>query len=270
MCSICTSARRRTAFTRAEFFATTSILAFTALVVIPAVLSQDMPGPNSTSSLPTVCLSNLRVQAQAMHMYALDNEDIIPSGLMFEGEPPDICVFGTPHWAFLPYVGYNNEFGSLRRLWPYCSNGRVSRLESAFAATAVYQCPEHPDPTSPLDYVTNAMDIPYTGDDNLVGLRNASDLAAIIDPARYVYMTESHASLYSSYGPGAYRVHQFFLPLHLPLAGMPRIANDRRHRRGVNVMFFDGHAAPIALETLDPGFPAPLCERLTWFSPCSP
>ncbi len=63
------------------------------------------------------------------------------------------------------------------------------------------------------------------------------------------------------------RYHDLFFTSQLPLAPVPRIANDKRHPGGINSLFFDGHAATMSIRKLDAGWPENIGVRMRWFAP---
>jgi prepilin-type N-terminal cleavage/methylation domain-containing protein/prepilin-type processing-associated H-X9-DG protein len=144
---------------------------------------------------------------------------------------------------------------------------------------------------SPLDYVASAMPIPY--DDRNIGAdqggdmswnpeggwqgvpvdstayretSNIEDFPTGASPAALIYVTEGHKSLPYHGSWSGTLFHHFFLGIHLPFAGTPRIADDQRHPAGIDALFFDGHAATLDLHQVDPAWPNPLAIRLKWFT----
>ena len=139
-----------------------------------------------------------------------------------------------------------------------------------------------------MDYVASALPVPYTsawyGWD--LGLNQQVDvkdpeftpqgppireyvrqskltrMAAKVNPARFVYVTEAHVSLFRS----NFAYHHFFSVSHLPFGRFPRIANDQRHPGGITSLFFDGHANVMALRKMDVGWPNTLAVRVKWLS----
>jgi prepilin-type N-terminal cleavage/methylation domain-containing protein/prepilin-type processing-associated H-X9-DG protein len=144
---------------------------------------------------------------------------------------------------------------------------------------------------SPLDYVASAMPIPYN-DKNInadqggdmswdpeggwegvdvnatayMETSNIEDFPAGASPAALIYVTEGHTSLPYIGSSSGTLFHHFFVGMHLPFAGRPRIANDQRHPGGLDALFFDGHAATLDLHQIDPAWPNPLALRLKWFT----
>lgn len=269
-------------FAPVELLLVVSVLSMILLLVLPMMRQVQ------THQTSLVCLGNLRVQGMAQAMYTADYDGWFPSGLMTYGSPNDgsYCEYGSTHWAYLPYMGYQNEYGDLPTLWRPCGSPREHRLSNAFFSIPEYQCPQHPDATSPLDYVVNSMPIPFTvlnlsvpwewgltcspvgvGTVDEVPFRNVDTLAATIDLSAYICITEANPCLN---GPDfGLRFNAFFLGSHLPFAGSPRIANDQRHPYGLSNLFFDGHVQGLALHELDPGYPNAPVDRLRYFSPCN-
>ncbi len=178
------------------------------------------------------------------------------------------------------------------------------RMAEAYSTMVDYQCPEFPlvtaapegrviTSTADLDYVVNAMPIPFSprsarasqsaglepdvdgngaagvlvASTDYYGLRRDSSIKRAAD---YIYITEVNSSviennLTSTEGYN-FRFHHFFTGSHLPYAGTPRIASDKRHSGGLNALFFDGHADTLSPNEIDPGWPNSLALRLRWFS----
>ena len=237
------------------------------------------------------CLTNLLAQSQAMNMYASDNEDWVPTGILsnlLEPGPAPVpyVEYGFSFVNFLPYFGYTDRFPST------LFNSDPQRLGDVLADIPAYQCPSHPKPREVLDYVSNATPIPpyrpnaaYSQDNMIPGdrwegvfvgaayhvgtqrLGVPTVLGENVD--RFVFSIESHARLRATINEASgqrVRFHHVFLPEQLPFAGAPRVAADQRHPDGINGMFFDGHARTFELQEVDPGWPLGIWNRSRLFT----
>jgi prepilin-type N-terminal cleavage/methylation domain-containing protein/prepilin-type processing-associated H-X9-DG protein len=185
-----------------------------------------------------------------------------------------------------------------------------SELNEYIARTPQFQCPDHPFPEDvsneekklvKLDYVSSAMPIPYSkknidydagslmasptpewkevpvGAVDYVGEYNLERWPGNLSMSQIIWVTEAHSSLaltkkvmFGSLKNDTPRFHHFFLTSMLPFGQRPRIADDRRHPRGITAMFFDGHADVLSNQTADPGWPNSLGLRLKHFSQVPP
>ena len=295
-----TEARRaHAAFTLIELLVVVAIIALLISILLPS-LNQARK-----QARQLLGITNLRAQGQASTYYQEDNRGMIPCGIISNDEGPagtlngrPYIEYGTAHLMLLKYLDYTPDAtvkkgqSELKNLWGFPrSEAGWERLTNAFSRMKVYQCPDYPDPDVQLDYVTNAMPVPYSklqaeksndlniGDESqgiqvdtvdYYGTRS-NTFSKLVNPAKVIYITESfqtlHSDIRASGNPNAYLFNAFFIGMHLPFAGNPRIANDRRHPGGINSVFFDGHADTLPLSSLDPGWPTPLSIRLQWFAP---
>ena len=279
---------RRSAFTLIELLVVVAIIALLISILLPS-LNQARK-----QAKQLLCATNLRSQGQAAIFYSEDNRGQIPCGILSALDSssgfPQRLEWGTAHWALLKYLNYTPDptvtkgRAEIENLWP-----DVGRYANAFSRMPQFQCPDHPDPDSKLDYITNAMPIPFSAlqadrsgtlefsDADAVGVPigtvdyvafRRSDWSKRVNPAKLIYITGSAARLRESFeGTMLFRFHAFFIGAHLPFAGNPRIGNDRRHPGGMNALFFDGHAETMSLNQMDPGWPNALSIRLQLFAP---
>ena len=279
---------RRTAFTLIELLVVVAIIALLISILLPS-LNQARK-----QARQLLCATNLRSQGQASIFYAEEHKSYIPCGLLTNnsgpaGPRPNHIEWGTTHWALLKYLNYTPDptvtagKAKIERLWPH-----TDRLTNAFLRMPQYQCPDHPDPESTLDYVSNAMPIPFSAhqaansgllefaDDDAEGVAGGSvdyygvrraQWSRLANPAKLIYVTGSAARLRESFPTSHLRFYAFFVGSQLPFAGAPRMMNDRRHPGGGNALFFDGHADTMSLNQMDPGWPNALSIRLQLFAP---
>ena len=160
--------------------------------------------------------------------------------------------------------------------------GNQKEMIKACGEIPQFQCPSHPKPAQKLDYVVNGFlqDYPAENcqrDRNGMRYRERDDVtmersqeAAYfhhIDqlktaPSRRIYVAEGS----KGHATDDLRMHDAFYASHLPFASNARIANDRRHPKGTNALFFDGHAERMDFPRLDEGWPNSLGVRLRWFA----
>ena len=296
------TSRHRSGFTLIELLVVVAIIALLISILLPS-LNQARK-----QAKQLLCATNLRSQGQAVVFYSEDNKGFVPCGIMSnvpgDAEPSEVPnplrEWGTPALAYLKYLNYTPDptvtkgRSEIKNLW--LGNGRSievrSRLANAFSRIPQYQCPDHPDPESPLDYVTNAMPIPFSqrnadksslqfDDDDAAGVPIGTvDYFGLrpdrwdrtVAPAQIIYMTGSNAGLGPEIReedgqPNEFLFYTFFTGTHMPFAGNPRMVNDRRHPGGANALFFDGHADTLRLERIDPGWPNPLSLRIQLLAP---
>lgn len=302
-------------FTLIELLVVVAIIALLVSILLPALNGARRQAKQ------TMCLTHLRSQGQASVMYREDYQDWLPCGIMSNmaptarSIPQDYVEFGLPHQVFLRYLGYTPP-GDAQRAENmkvenlYSTNfppAQRKRLAEAYASMPDYQCPDFPiitpvgdggrvvTSTGDLDYVVNAMPIPFSNRNARASMNNgglesdpdgdgaASVILGTADyyglrkhstvkrPADYIYITEVHRSVIENNLSNEqrgynFRFHHFFLGSHLPFAGAPRIASDLRHPGGINALFFDGHCETLGPDRIDPGYPNSLALRLRFFS----
>lgn len=273
---------RHAGFTLIELLVVVAIIALLISILLPS-LSRARE-----QSKQLLCNTNLRTIGQAAAIYRDENDEWGIRGIAGFGggdNIPEYHIFAT---SILPYVGspYDGPMGprDLFRAGVIPNNPLPGILRS----TDVYQCPNHPEPLNPLDYVASAFPVQYTQasiDWDVAGGGQAGDryegvpgnsgvtyraeyrmteFEAVVAPSRITLATESHVSLT---GAGAtLRFYHFFLTSQLPFGAFPRTASDQRHPGGINLLFFDGHAETKPLEQVDVGWPNSLGLRLRYFS----
>lgn len=276
----------RFAFTLIELLVVVAILALLISILLPS-----MSGARKQSKA-LLCMTNLRSQGQSGQVYAGIYNDWMIKAIAVDqyndrwgdSPPGNVPYFEyTDGWlALLPGLAWD---GKTLGLWPLADS--QIKLREIFKTIPQYQCPSHPLPNCFLDYVSSAFPIPYTAanvrtdrqgppGDGWNG-ENPADYyghfrygqIARWGPSRLIMNTEAHTSLPSRL-PGdriQFRFNHFFYSNQLPFGLYPRIANDVRHPGGLNAMFFDGHVRRMSLNTMDPGWPTPLEDRLLWFTP---
>ncbi len=276
----------RRGFTLIELLVVVAIIALLISILLPALQQ------SRKLARQLVDKSNVRSIVQAGYLYAEQHAGFMPRGIIYVDDKyaaQGLSEDGTAGIKLLPFLGYQGHVPP----WPPGGNAQPE-LIPIFSSVPFYQCPDHPDERQALDFVWNALGIPYTqgaidldqGDlqwdaegafqstggtgDGYTSLSKLEEIANVTSPAGITYVTEGHKSLTENGNKDQFRFHHFFLTSQLPFGGLPRIGNDQRHPGGLNVGFFDGHAETIALKTLDPGYPNSLGLRLKYFTVVPP
>lgn len=252
--------RPRSAFTLIELLVVVAIMA-----VLMSILLPSLSGARKQAK-QVLCSTNLRSQGQAAWLYAHDNRDCMWRGM---NDRFDM----TYSIMLLRGLSYDGPL----KLWKTYNQVDLIKVVRKIKPL---QCPTHPDPEQPLDYVASAMPIPYTqanmdrdqgGGEPGEGWQpeNADgiDYVSLFQTgqtggyaSRLILATEGHVSL----ARDELRFHHFFLTTQLPFGAFPRIANDQRHPGGLNALFFDSSVRTLRLTALDCGWPNSRGQRLRY------
>ncbi|MCG3126893.1 MAG: hypothetical protein CHACPFDD_01748 [Phycisphaerae bacterium] len=271
MGSACAPVRRVTRARRAAArgFTVIELLVVVAIIaLLVGILMPSLAGARAQAKR-VLCGTNMRSQGQSAYLYAQQNGDTV-----LRGETAKLqfaCIL-------LPGLAWD---GSIHDI--YRRTGDQSRFFEACGKTKPLQCPTFPNPEQSLDYVVNAFPTPYT-DLNIfrdvsgggqAGSRSRQEsvydvttwfkltgFLSPLNPSRVVYIAEGHETIDTDNAT----LHDVFFTSQLPYGAYPRMANDKRHPAGANVLFFDGSVRLMTYSEVDAGWPNPLAIRLKWFT----
>lgn len=203
-------------FTLIELLVVIAIIAILAAMLLPALAKAK------ESARKTKCTSNLRNMGLAMLMYADDNDGYIPRG-------------NEPIWwqVYTPTLG-----------------GQTTK---EYRKVQIYLCPSYPDKKQLICYVVNAWRFRNPQDKTGSEETGLGRLSRFQQPSDTIYFADNENG---SWRPlitsltivGSTLLNDVWSPAHLPYAAGGKTLNRerrvalRRHGRGPNLMFFDGHA----------------------------
>lgn len=222
------------AFTLIELLVVISIIALLVGLLLPALHAMRESGR------AIECLSNQKQVGIAMHMY-VDESNLLPRGITTIEESVDREIPWA--FAFRPFL--------------------TQTKNNLFASVAAYRCPSYGLPEgSNIHYVNNGGDV----DDEHATMRprTAMRLHEFRNP-RAIYLTDltdNPDSVYRKTLPRArkdthYATH--FTATHTEHIIHPeehrvvpkQKTGPRRHKKGSNALFIDGHAAWVAADVTE-------------------
>jgi prepilin-type processing-associated H-X9-DG protein len=219
--------KRRTAISLTELLVVLAILAMTTAVVAPVLFTAR------ARSRQSACLSNLRQIGVALRMYAQENDD-----------------------AFIPSqtATFKNGIAETYDAWtksllPY-TNGTMLRCPERDIVGRLVEDPDHQAATGYALNIRLGLEIPHAGDVHTMTGREES---AIRYPSLTVTTFDARLGIIALSGPDVMTSLDGIG--HVSLADAdPEIRAQklgaRRHHRGANYSFADGHAAWHLPETL--------------------
>jgi prepilin-type processing-associated H-X9-DG protein/prepilin-type N-terminal cleavage/methylation domain-containing protein len=255
--------RARSAFTLVELLVVIGIVAILLAILLPALIRARQVARQ------TQCLSNLRQIGLADAMYLTQSKDWHTPGYSGFTVPGGGWPYTPPP---VPATG--------PRLWWYQNALFARELDGAATATGRYpaqlMCPDAPLPFERANSqglpLHNAYDMNYTQLpgmtlENAPAYWNAFRRNDVRSPAARIFFadaTSEHVYVSDGYN-GSIR---YFDPYYGERHEAPDKTNilAYRHRRGANVLYFDGHAQwlPESALKYDPTIPATLKNLRQW------
>ena len=273
--------RMHRGFTLIELLVVVAIIALLISILLPALHGARAQGKQ------TYCLANLNAMGKAAMLYAQENKDTV-----VQSDPTsvvDMARYGrNVHFvaSLLPGLGQPEN---VHRLFDRAGGGtNAEQLFLVCKNTKLLQCPTFPEDRQELDYVVNGFLIPFnfagqsiavTPGQGPVGANPQLPRSVFMKLTRQgrarlseiIYITEAHARMplpTPGYPDRPWNDNDLwgelidvFIPNHISLGGVPRVANDQRHPRGIASVFFDGHANVLPVNRMDPGHPNNIFDR---------
>ncbi len=235
---------RRRAFTLIELLVVIAIIAILAAILFP-VFAQAREAARKTS-----CLSNLKQLGTGVGMYTQDNDENLP------------CNWYVGLWASAP----NGPYKWMDAIYPYVKNEGVFTCPSDASPTRVYKY--YQNLTGPSqNWGSYAMNVAYwapgppTPPSSDSGQRITVSLAQLQRPADTVWAGDGNGSFQVAWPDinAQPQINRTVSPRVLGLNG----GNDphegawvERHQGKINVIFCDGHAKSMSLDTMTELAPA--------------
>jgi prepilin-type N-terminal cleavage/methylation domain-containing protein/prepilin-type processing-associated H-X9-DG protein len=273
--------RPRGGFTLIELLVVVAILALLISILLPSLNGARR------QARQVQCLTNMASIGKASMFYAQEFKGWVIACAAEEGNAPvrnnprgytADDSYARTHFAISLLNGllFDHPVKGLYR------SGNQKGMIKACGDVPQLQCPVFPNRKQNLDYVVNGFSQEYPKencdhDNGEMRFRERNDIhgdqtifasyfhkvdAFKVSTARRIYVIEGNKNL----AVDNLLLHDTFFATHLPFAGNARMNNDKRHPKGTNALFFDGHAERMDYPTLDPGYPNSIGVRMRWFS----
>jgi prepilin-type N-terminal cleavage/methylation domain-containing protein/prepilin-type processing-associated H-X9-DG protein len=192
----------RKAFTLIELLVVIAIIAILAALLLPS-LARAKQGAKTTG-----CLSNLRQWGQATHLYATDNEDLLPQ----DGAPnPGNNATNVGWYIDLPKAMELPRYHNM----PWRTNAAVE------PGNVVWVCPSNRRRSNGNNLFHYCLNENVNG----IGSGNQVRLSSLQNPSATVWLFDSK---------------------NLPAVGTPNFIHTNLHSQGANILFLDSHVSRFA------------------------
>lgn len=272
----------RSAFTLLEILVVVAIIALLVSILVPSLSGAKKQGRQLR------CLTNMNQFGKAALFYAEiykgwvianeSQENFIPKRGTPRDYPRDDSYSHTQFAiSLLNGLLFDHPVKGI-----YKDNDQAGMIK-ACRSIPQFQCPTHPDKDQALDYIVNGFVQQYSTencqrDQSYLKFREVRDRVEGVevvdlsffhrvdafraDTGRRIYVIEGHQKHWTD----DLRFHDMFYTSHLPGAGQPRVATDKRHPGGITALFFDGHAQVMRQSKIDEGYPNTIGTRLRFFT----
>jgi prepilin-type N-terminal cleavage/methylation domain-containing protein/prepilin-type processing-associated H-X9-DG protein len=224
---------RRDGFTLIELLVVIAIIALLVSILLPSIQQARQLAQT------TVCSVNQRSIANAAHLYAAENDSVVPR----DGKG------GWMAFTFGHLAGYMGTTGV-----PWQRLNDQDWLEAFFREHEVFRCPAVSDPDYSLLYIVNSIDLHYWQSRGRYRESYSAAFAKIDNvkhPGRMLFAVETNMTWVPPNKFGAYNIwRKGDLPYRDGLAnesGRMIGPYDKRHAGKTTSAYFDGHARSLEL-----------------------